>query len=97
MYILDPKSLFARKANKLSKKDSSLRIKINQVLEKIADDPFQNTLKTHKVIAKVDSQLAFSSYVSSDIRMIWRFNNKKIEIIELIDIGGHSGGNKVYK
>ena len=60
-------------------------------------DPYAKTLKTHKAIAKIDGRQAMSSYVTDDIRIIWRFYGDKCEIIDLIDIGGHSGKGKVYK
>ncbi len=40
---------------------------------------------------------AFSSRVNSDLRIIWDYSNNIPQVLDLIDIGGHSGKNKVYK
>jgi len=39
---------------------------------------------------------AFSSKVTGDLRIIWNFNEDQIQVIDLLDIGGHSGNGKVY-
>ncbi len=58
-------------------------------------NPFELKLKTHKVQSKVVYK-AWSSRISGDLRVIWDFNQDKIGVINLLDIGGHSGKNKVY-
>ena len=52
------------------------------------------------------SQDVFSSSVTGDIRIIWRYLDEniksktieilEIQVLELLDIGGHSGGKSVY-
>lgn len=60
-------------------------------------NPFDVSLQTHAVIARLDGKPAMSSYVSKDIRIIWRNSNEGIHLLHLLDLGGHSGGGKVYR
>jgi mRNA-degrading endonuclease YafQ of YafQ-DinJ toxin-antitoxin module len=39
----------------------------------------------------------YSSSISGDLRIIWEFSENEINIIDLLDIGGHSGSKSVYK
>lgn len=44
----------------------------------------------------------FSSRVTGNLRIIWRYAEKEgslkeLQIISLVDVGGHSGAKKVYK
>jgi mRNA-degrading endonuclease YafQ of YafQ-DinJ toxin-antitoxin module len=94
-YTLSPKLYFTRKYVKLIKNNQKLMSKIEAVFGIMYNDPFAATLKTHKVRAKIGFE-AYSSRVSGDIRIIWNFDKDKIWIIDLFDIGGHSGSQSVY-
>jgi hypothetical protein len=59
-------------------------------------NPFSLSLKTHKVINK-SSDLVFSSKATGDIRIIWNFSENEVHVIDILDIGGHEGCDKVYK
>lgn len=96
MYEFSRSSYFRRKFAKLVKRNQSLNNEIRETLEILSLNPFDQRLKTHKVYAKIDGE-GWSSRVNGDIRIIWEFVEDKIRIIELLDIGGHSGSNKVYK
>ena len=70
---------------------------LTSVLIKLKNNPFDTSLGTHKVISKrFDNK--YSSKITGDLRLIWDFNleTEKLEIIEIYDIGGHSGTNGVY-
>jgi len=41
--------------------------------------------------------LAYSSRLTNDLRIIWNFENGKTKVLDVFDIGGHSGKSKVYK
>ncbi len=58
-------------------------------------DPFYPGLKTHKVNSRLFGN-AFSSRVTGDIRIIWKFDDNKTLTLLLMDLGGHSGRGKVY-
>jgi len=59
-------------------------------------DPFQDCLKSHKVNTKLNG-IRWSSRVTGDIRIIWDFESGLVNVINIFNIGGHSGQSKVYK
>lgn len=88
---------FAKKYKKLINKDKNLKIKIDSVLETLSQNPKDSKLNSHKVKTTKFGE-CFSSSITGDLRLIWSYNdNGELEIIDLLDIGGHSGGHKVYK
>lgn len=93
---LNPSSIFVRQFKKITKNNSHLKEKVIETLEILRIDPFNFSLNTHKVNARVGG-IRWSSRVTGDIRIIWDFNEKVIKVIDLLDIGTHSGSKKVYK
>ncbi len=75
---------FIRQANKVLKRNPRLKEKFRQTIEKLVDDPFSPSLKTHKL--KGDLREFWSCSVSHEIRL--RFKIKE-GAIELMDIGPH--------
>lgn len=99
MYLLNQKPSFARKLKKLLKKNRSLAKPVARTLTLLKVNPKAAPLKSHKVIA-IDGSQAFSSRVTGDLRIIWRYANEaaeQVQILDLIDIGGHEGSKKVYQ
>ena len=88
---------FVRKAHKLIRKNPLLETTLTQRIRLLLHDPFTPSLRTHPIIARIDGKKAMSSFVTSDLRMIWRFDGEQMCLINLIDFGGHSGGGKVYR
>ena len=84
------KPRFRRKYAKLVRKNRQLEQQIDEVLDRLAADPRDTKLSSHKVTAW-DGKSAFSSTVTGDLRIIWRYSQAELEMIDLIDIGGHSG------
>lgn len=70
---------------------------IAEALHCLEVDPFSHVLRTHQVIAHYDAKPALSSFITRDMRLLWRFHETEIQVINIIDIGGHSGGEKVYR
>ncbi|MBN1331638.1 type II toxin-antitoxin system mRNA interferase toxin, RelE/StbE family [Candidatus Dojkabacteria bacterium] len=97
MYKLRRSSYFKRKYRKITKGNQSFKVRIVKVLGMLSTDPFHPSLRTHKIITSRNRKEAWSSRVSGDYRIIWRFEGKTVEVIQLLDIGGHSGGRSVYK
>ena len=95
VYKLNYTQYFTKKSAKLLKKNRTLQSKLVQTLDSLAQDPRDTKLKSHKVTTPRFGD-AFSSSVTGDIRIIWEFNGNVITAIDLLDIGGHSGTNKVY-
>ena len=69
--------------------------KINKVVIKLSSNPFDQSLKTHKVQTRALG-LRYSFRVDGDLRIIWSFDEEENLIIHLLDVGGHSGAKGVY-
>ncbi len=81
MYHLNYSKEFDSKVKKLIKKNQSLSTRV----------------KKAKAIHKKTKKLVFTSKATGDIRIIWEFSKKEIRVIDVMDIGTHSGKYKVYK
>ena len=86
---------FKKKYLRLTRSNFILKKKIAKAFLLLENFPFHPGLKTHKVISR-RGKSAWSSTISGELRIIWNFNKGESEVINLLDIGGHSGGNKVY-
>lgn len=95
MYILSISERFFRDVEKFKKRDAKLYLKISKVLKQMEMDPFVNKLRSHKVNTSI-FKIAYSTRVNGDIRILWKFDDRE-GVILLLALGGHSGGNKVYK
>jgi mRNA-degrading endonuclease YafQ of YafQ-DinJ toxin-antitoxin module len=91
-YIIIVSKGFQKKYKKLVKKDRRLEKLVKKSLKNLRKDPFYFSLKTHKVSHSVYGGM-YSSRVTGDIRIIWNFDEKRINILAL-DIGTHG---EVYK
>ena len=101
MFKLQATKKFLRKYIKLIKRNQELEERFDTVFDILVENPTDKRLGSHKVIA-IDGAKAFSSRVTGDLRIIWRYvetedGEKELQIISLIDVGGHEGGKKVYK
>ncbi len=96
MFKLNFKSLFLKKVKKIVSKNKDFKKIIFKVIQILEINPFDLKLKSHKIIRK-NGNPAFSSRVSGDIRIIWKFQKNQPIILDILDIGGHSGKDKVYK
>ena len=88
---------FKKKVKKILKANIQISSALKKVLEILEKDPFSPSLKTHKVISK-NYREAYSTRLTGDLRIIWQFGDKndEVRILNLLDVGGHSGTNKVY-
>lgn len=96
MYKLFPSENFKRQYKKLTDKNFALKNKVIKTFEYLQQNPFLPQLKSHKVESK-NCGKRFSSSVTGDIRIIWDFSDNEVNVLDLFDLGGHFGGNKVYK
>lgn len=94
MYKIESTSYFRKKYKKLTQTNKFLQAKILKVLETLRSNPFCKSLKSHKVNTPRFGN-TYSSSITKDLRIIWTLINKDLVIL-LLDIGGHSGNNKVY-
>lgn len=96
MFELERSDYFKKKYKKLVKRNSRLEKQVADCLSVLQENPFHQSLDTHKVNPVIGGK-AWSSSVTGDVRIIWDFSETGIQVLELLDIGGHSGSGKVYK
>jgi mRNA-degrading endonuclease YafQ of YafQ-DinJ toxin-antitoxin module len=88
---------FIRKEKKLFGKNHAIRNIVDKTIICLLKNPHNPVLRTHKTSTKASKEKVFSSRVTGDIRIIWKFSKEDKEVIEILDIGGHEGRDKVYK
>ena len=73
------------------KNNKSLIEKNGKCLIRFKNNPFDPPLNTHKVNSK-NFGFKYSSSITAGLLFIWNFdeNTEELEIIEILDIGGHS-------
>lgn len=96
MYKLRVASSYKSTFDKLVRDDKALKKRVMVALGKLAENPKNPSLRSHKVNTLAYGQ-RWSSSVTGDIRIIWDYDSENRLIILLLDIGGHSGTHKVYK
>lgn len=96
MYQIVSVPQFDRQLKKIVKNKIKLKESVFDTIRVLTVDPFTSILRSHKVQTK-SGKNSYSSRVTGDIRLIWDFDYENRGIIELLDIGGHTGQNKVYK
>jgi mRNA-degrading endonuclease YafQ of YafQ-DinJ toxin-antitoxin module len=95
MFILNKTNGFVNKASKFKRQSDYNGKLLIKALFLLQNDPFYPGLKTHKVSSRLFGN-TYSSRVTGDIRIIWKFDENKTLTLLLLDLGGHSGRNKVY-
>lgn len=88
MFVLEAKTSFKRAYKKLTKKNLVLRDKIDEVLEKLALNPQDKSLGSHKV-ASAKFGWVWSCRVNGDIRILWEYDQNDGVVILLLTVGGH--------
>ena len=81
---------FVRKFKRLAKKNPQLRIQIEKTLELLTEDPFDSSLRTHKL--KGDLGGIWSCSVDYDNRILFEFMinpDSEEEDIFLLTLGSH--------
>ncbi len=81
---------FVRKFKRLTKKNPQLRIQIEKTLELLTEDPFNSSLRTHKL--KGDLGGVWSCSVDYDNRILFEFiinPDSEEEDIFLLTLGSH--------
>ncbi len=94
-YSLIPSKSFDSLVRKYCNRDNRLKKRLEVALKKLSQNPYDISLRTHKVFSPKIGE-AFSSRVTSDLRIIWRFSKNEIRVILLLKFGGHSGNRAVY-
>lgn len=86
---------FLRAAKKIFLKNPQISKKVQHTLEIIKQDPFYNSLNSHKVCT-LKYGISYSARVTGDLRILWDYSQNEVQVLDILDIGGHSGKNKVY-
>jgi len=95
MYKLDFTQRFIQIARKYKHKNNKIKDAIEGTLDLLASDPKNPALRSHKVSSRLFGE-CWSSRVTGDIRIIWKYAEDTIQVISILDIGSHSGSKKVY-
>jgi len=86
MYNITQTDTFEKRSIKFFKKHRDLVPKFKKVIEKLIDDPFENSLKTHKLKGNLSEFYACS--LTYQYRIVLTIEIKDEEII-LVNIGTH--------
>lgn len=107
MFELYRSDQFEKNYKKLTKKDEEIKTRIEKTLNLLGQDPAYPSLKTHKLEESSKYLgIVFSSWITCDLRAIWCFleqietessKESSNKSINLLNIGGHSTKNSVYK
>jgi addiction module RelE/StbE family toxin len=95
MYQLNLQKFFLKKVSKVKERAPATANSIKFALEKLAQDPKQAGLKSHKVKAPKFGE-CWSNRVTGDLRIIWNYSQTQLTILDILDLGGHSGKDGVY-
>jgi mRNA-degrading endonuclease YafQ of YafQ-DinJ toxin-antitoxin module len=93
-YSIVSTSDFEKSFMKLTARNAQLAQRIRKTVHQLSENPFHIGLKTHKVLSRNFGE-KYSSRVTGDLRIIWKFEHNKL-IIAMLDLGGHDAGG-VYK
>ncbi len=96
MYILHFASSFSPSYKALIKGNKKFEKRADKALRLLKSNPFYPSLKSHKVNTRNFGE-KWSSWITSDIRIIWDFNKAEAQIILLFAIAKHSGSHREYK
>lgn len=94
MYTLNVTTYFKKKYKKFAR-DKKTANKIDNTLNILPQDRYFPSLKTHRVKVKKFKSV-WLSRVSGDLRILWNHSKDGVYVLDILDLGGHSGGNKVY-
>lgn len=81
---------------KLITGDQKKEKRTKKAVKLMRTDPFYPSLKSHKVNTRNFGE-KWSSWVTSDLRIIWDFDVEEKLIILLLAITKHSGSHREYK
>ena len=96
MFTLKITATFAATRKKLAGNNKTLNKRIKVTLQKLALNPAHPSLQSHKVNTR-NYGIRWSSWVTGDLRIIWDYDGEQRLVLIVLDIGTHSGADKVYK
>ena len=96
MFTLKITATFAITREKLAGSNEALNKRIKTTLQKLALNPAHPSLQSHKVNTR-NYGIRWSSWVTGNLRIIWDYDGEQRLVLIVLDIGTHSGADKVYK
>jgi len=96
MYLLVYTKTFDESYSKIIKGDQEKEKRTQKALNRLQQDPFYPSLKSHKVSARNFGE-RWSSWIAGDLRIIWDFDKEQRLTILLLVITEHSGTHRQYK
>ena len=97
MYQLEATELFEERYRFYTKNNTLLKKRIDKALLLLARDPQHPSLHSHKAVSKRFGE-RWSSMVTGDVRILWDFSPEKgVKVLDVLDLGSHSGKKKVYR
>lgn len=96
MYKLRFSDYFDKKYQKLVKNNPQIIQRVDKTLRILQENPKHPGLKSH-LVNHEDLGKVWSSSVTRDIRIIWMYDQDNVMILLILNIGGHSGSNSVYR
>jgi mRNA-degrading endonuclease YafQ of YafQ-DinJ toxin-antitoxin module len=95
MYKVSLTENFLEAYKKVVINNRQLALSVKKTLKLLEENPQYPSLKSHKVNTR-NFGVAWSSRVTGDIRLIWKYDTNQVFVIRAITIGGHTGKYKVY-
>lgn len=87
---------FEKKLAKIIKQNQVLKKPIRSALYLLETNEYDHRLKTHKVTGRIVGE-CYASRVNGDLRILWKKTESGSTVINILDLGGHSGTGKVCK
>jgi len=96
MFTLKITATFAATREKIAGDNETLNKRIKVTLQKLALNPAHPSLQSHKVNTR-NYGIRWSSWVTGDLRIVWDYDGEQRLVLIVLDIGTHSGADKLYK
>lgn len=96
MYTLLSTKTFDESYKKIIKNNEENLKRVQKALKLLQQDPFYPSLKSHKATTRNFGE-KWSSWATSDLRIIWDFDAEQELVILLLALAEHSGTHKEYK
>ena len=96
MFTLKITATFAATREKIAGDNETLNKRIKVTLQNLALNPAHPSLQSHKVNTR-NYGIRWSSWVTGDLRIVWDYDGEQRLVLIVLDIGTHSGADKLYK
>ncbi|MEI6221375.1 MAG: hypothetical protein WCP97_01280 [bacterium] len=88
LYTIRQSGSFKKKLKKIVRKDIRIKEVLLSKIQLLRLNPKDKILRSHKVTSSKFGEV-FSSYITGNIRLIWKYDENDRIVLCLLDIGGH--------